>query len=231
MKQFTLLTVTMRDGWFTRACQQVAKQGCKPTKWVIIHEPEVRMDTLDADVPCPVEFWPAPLQTRLSNLNASLNEGLRKVETDYVLFYQDFIDLPRGCFKKLMELAANKTFVTTVSKNDNHTPEEDPRITGVKKPRQCRPEEWEANVAVAPMDILKLLGGFDEEYDNAWSWDNVNVADRAQLLGCKFICDETNRPQLLYHPKVRNLPLNAEWHAKTMREIRTGLRSLHCDYL
>lgn len=229
MKPFTLVTVTKREGWFARACEQVAKQKIKPDKWVIV--PETFFDTTDADMPCPVEFWPAPQRIRLSNLNASLNEALRHVTTPYVIFYQDFIDLPASCFKKLIDLVDRRTFVTTVTKNDKHTLEEDPRFTGKKKPRACKAAEWEANVAVAPMGIIKELGGFDEEYDNGWSWDNVNLAERAQMLGCKFICDESNRPQLLYHPKETNMPLNAGWHQHTMQEIRAGTKPLQLPYI
>lgn len=230
MKPFTLLTVTKRDGWFARACEQIAGQSRKPVKWIIVPE-EPMKDIHDTEMPCPVEFWPAPMKIRLSNLNASLNEGLRHVDTPYVVFYQDLIDMPQHCFAKLMKHVDERTFVTTVTKNDYHTAEEDPRFTGLKKARLCRPNEWEANVAAAPMGIIKQLGGFDEEYDNGWSWDNVNLAERAQMLGCRFVCDESNRPQLLYHPKERSMPLNAEFHSQNMFAIREGIKPLHLSYL
>lgn len=229
MKSFEVLTVTKREGWFERACEQIEGQTLKPSKWVIV--PEGNLGEFHATYPCPIEFWPAPMQIRTSNLNASLNEGLRHIDTPYVIFYQDFIDLPKDCFKKLMGLVNNNTFVTTVTKNDEQTPEEDPRYTRQDKARHCKPEDWESNVAAAPMDIIRALGGFEEEYDNGWSWDNRNLAERAAMLSCQFILDETNRPQLLYHPKIRDLPLNAEFHDQVMNEIRTGIRPLKCDYL
>jgi hypothetical protein len=230
IKPFTVLTVTKRDGWFARACTQVAKQSLRPEKWVVVPE-EPMTDIHDVSMPCPVEFWPAPMKIRLSNLNASLNEGLRHVTTPYVIFYQDLIDMPQRCFFRLMQHVDGRTFVTTVTKNDDQTTEEDPRFTGLRKPRLCHPEEWEANVAAAPMDVLRALGGFDEEYDNGWSWDNVNIAERAQMLGCRFICDESNRPQLLYHPKERSMPLNARFHDLAMSQTRTGRRPLRLPYL
>ena len=225
---FTLLTVSKRDGWFERACEQVAKQIKKPNKWIIISEKPLEMHV---DMPCPVEFWPAPLQVRASNLNASLNEGLRHVDTPYVVFYQDFIDLNYDCFSKLMKLVNENTFVTTCT--PNYDGSDDGRYTGLKKPRECRPEEWEANVAAAPMDIIRALGGFDEEYDLGWSWDNVNLAERAAILNCNFILDESNRPKLLPHELTSKLELelNAERHARTMDEIRNELRPLNCGYL
>ena len=49
-----------------------------------------------------IDWIPAPTQTKLSNLNASLNAGLKLVDTDYVIFYQDFIELKENCFEKLL---------------------------------------------------------------------------------------------------------------------------------
>lgn len=227
MKSFSVLTVSKRDKWFDRACAQIQKQ-VKPVKWVIV--PEVPFE-IEADLPCPVEFYPAPMQVRASNLNASLNEGLRHIDTDFVIFYQDFIDLSRGCFSKLLSLVDDYTFVTTCTPNYNGS--DDVRFTGVRKPRKCLPNEWESNVAIAPMSVIRALGGFEEELDNGWSWDNVNLAERAGMLGCNFILDESNRPKLLSHEQTSKLKfeVNAERHEQIMNEIRTGLRPLRCTYL
>lgn len=215
MKKFTILTVSKRDGWQQRAKRQVKKQTVQPEAWVIIQE-----------------GVNAPVKTRASNLNASLNAGLKQVKTLYVIFYQDFIDLQPDCFEKLLKLANPTTFVTTLTKNPKGV-EEDPRSLGVDGPRPCMPAEWEANVAIAPMKALKELGGFDEEYDNGWSWDNVNVAERADILGYEFILDESNCPQLLPHEAAdkQNLELNGERHAKIMEAILAGKRPIKCNYL
>lgn len=110
---------------------------------------------------------------------------------------------------------------------------DDGRYTGLDAPRPCRPDEWEANVAIAPMGIIRELGGFDEEYDWGWSWDNVNLAQRAAMLGAKFIIDESNRPKLYVHEMSSHttLPLNAERHERTMKEIRQGTKPIQLNYL
>jgi hypothetical protein len=109
MKKFTVLTVSKRDGWQRRAKQQIKKQTAQPEDWIIIQE-----------------GVNAPPKKRASNLNASLNAGLRLIKTPYVIFYQDFIDLPPDCFEKLLALANQTTFVTTLTKNDGDK-REDPR--------------------------------------------------------------------------------------------------------
>lgn len=206
----------------------------KRTGWKACLERNIIAQTVSCDNVIIVEEGVnAPKKTRKSNLNASLNAGLRQVKTEFVIFYQDFIDLSPDCFAKLLGLADGETFVTTCTKNPPGKVE-DPRYLGVDGPRPCMPEEWEANVAIAPMKAIRELGGFDEEYDNGWSWDNVNLAERAAMLGYKFILDESNRPQLLPHPlahKEGELEPNGEFHVKRMQEIRDGKRSIRCNYL
>lgn len=215
MKKFSILTVSKRDGWQRRAKAQVKKQTIQPEDWIIIQE-----------------GVNAPPKKRASNLNASLNAGLKQIKTPYVIFYQDFIDLPPDCFEKLLALANQTTFVTTLTKNDGDKLE-DPRYLGVDGPRPCLPAEWEANVSIAPMKALKELGGFNEELDDGWSWDNVNVAERADILGYEFILDESNRPQLLGHEETSKLSmeLNGDRHAKIMDAIYKGKRPVKCNYL
>jgi hypothetical protein len=233
-KTFSVLTVSRRKGWALMAASSIAKQTTQPDGWIVVHESvpdllsEIRFSTSPALDK--LKFLAAPEHTRPSNLNASLNEGLRHIDTDYVIFYQDFIELPEDCFEKLLNLADEHTFVTTCT--PNYDGSNDGRYTGVDVPRPCRPNEWEANVAIAPMGVVRELGGFDEEYDNGWSWDNCNLAERAEILGAKFICDESNRPKLYPHDmSSHSLPPNGDLHYETMKKIRRGEKPLRLGYL
>jgi len=230
-RALTVLTVTKRNGWFAQNAESLANQSYQDFRWVIVYEPNV--DTVDVDG-LDVKWVQAPPKVRHSNLNASLNEGLKYVDTEYVVFYQDFISLDRD---DLMELfissQSTNGFVTTATINPdgNH----DARYTGTCGLREIEAKEWEANVAIAPMQALYDLGGFDEEYDEGWSWDNVNVAERAELLGYKFYINEDVKPILGYHPKEpdvdKTLELNYMKHEMTMRLIATGKKPLKLDYL
>src|ERR1700691_4549570 len=138
--QFDILTVSKRNGWEECAWRQVANQTVQPHKWFCIHEnPEYSTHYLS--------WWlqKAPKKTKASNLNASLNAGLRLIRADYVIFYQDFIDLPEDCFKKLLNLVNDHTFVTTCAPKYNG--DNDSRYLGIDGPRPCLAEEWETNVA------------------------------------------------------------------------------------
>ena len=224
---FTVLTVTKRVGWEETGLLSINRQTVQPDKWVIVYEEPLSIVVSDVDT----QLIQAPPKLRICNLNASLNAGLKKINTDYVIFYQDFIDLQEDCFEKLLSLVDEKTFVTTCT--PNYDGSDDGRYTGMDGPRRCRPEEWEANVSIAPMKLIRELGGYDEEYDNGWSWDNVNLAQRAAMLGARFVLDESNRPILLRHEQTskQTMPINLDRHNRTIKAIREGTKPLKLDYL
>jgi hypothetical protein len=227
----SILTVSKRTGWYEQAYDSLARQRIE-LEWVIVQEGLTTADEYVSHTThgMTIKMLAAPPKTRSSNLNKSLNHGLKFCSNEYVVFYQDFIVLEDDCLIKLIDLVDDNTFVGTVTKNEPGKPE-DMRYLGADCPRPCRPDEWEANVAIAPMKAMLELGGFDEEYDDGWSWDNVGLADRAAMLGYKFILDESNRPQLLHHKKETDMPTNGEFHAQRMREIQAGDRPIKCQYL
>lgn len=221
----SVVTVSKRTGWEEPAIASIENQTFQDFNWIVVGEEYI-------DLGDRADFHHAPLQIRPSNLNRSLNAALKHcLDSDYVIFYQDFIRLKPDCFEKLLELAKPNTFVTTCT--TNYDGSDDGRYTHVDAPRSCLPAEWEANVALAPMPVIRELGGFDEEYDNGWSWDNCNLAERAAMLGCKFILDESNRPQLIPHELFSKLQLelNGERHEATMKAIRSGKKPLRLNYL
>lgn len=228
----SVLTVTKRVGWEKVAIQSIARQTTSEgMEWIIVTENELSKRIYDYAT---VIQAPPKKEGAYSNLNASLNAGLKVCRGRYILFYQDFIKLQTDTVSKLLRFVDENTFVTTLTRNPDGV-EEDPRYLGFDTVRPCLPDEWEANVAIAPRAIIRELGGFDEEYDYGWSWDNVNLAERAQMLGCDFLLDETNRPQLLYHVKEPelnpNMPMNGELHAQKMHNIRLGKEPLALHYL
>lgn len=230
------LTVTKRVGWYDLALESISRQKMD-INWVIVDEnlplqEEHQMMVFHDEFCLMITYLSAPPKTRLSNLNASLNRGLRFCQTDYVIFYQDFIILQDSCFQDLVDVCTGEgnAFVSTVTKNPPDYVE-DMRYLGLDCPRPCIPEEWEANVSIAPMTAINELGGFEELLDAGWSWDNVNLAQRAQMLGYKFFVDEGNRPQLLDHPKETSMPTNGELNAKLIREIQDGKRPIKAPYL
>lgn len=233
----TVLTVTKRGGWASVAIESLERQTFKDFNWVIVYEPGEILyeDTKQlSESNLDITLVQAPAKKRPSNLNASDNAGLRACTGKYVMFFQDLIILESDCLEKFVKLAKPDLFLTSLTKNPEGD-EEDPRYTWQDEVRECYPQEWEENVALAPLKAFKELGGYDEEYDNGWAWNNCNVAERAEILGYRFLLDETNRPQLINHTKEPvlhpEIPPNGELHNKTMKAIRAGKKPLKLSYL
>lgn len=237
MNKLTVLTVTKRGSWAKFAIESLKSQTYQDFDWVIVYEygclTKEDVQALDKSN-IHITLVQAPEKKRASNLSASNNAGLRLIKSKYVMFYQDLILLEPDCIEKMMKLAKPDLFITTLTMNPDGQ-EEDPRYTWQDCVRECTPQEWEENVALAPMKAIKELGGYDEEYDNGWAWNNCNVAERADMLGYRFILDETNRPQLLNHVKEPvlhpEIPANGDYHDKNMEDIRAGRKTLKLAYL
>lgn len=239
-----VLTVSKRKGWEQLAIESLDKQekfhAQLNLKWVIVtEEPNPKLQAL-VDL-CgnqhknAIVLLQAPPKKpgHPSNLNASLNAGLRQLskQISRVVFYQDFIELEDDTLERLYwhsKQLGKDAFITTATHENGKF---DARYTGQGGIREIEPKEWEANVAIAPMGYIRQLGGFDEEYDKGWSWDNVNLAERAYLLGAKFYIDEDNQPNLHFHEKERSIPPNGEFHEQRMREIRHKHRPIGLSYL
>lgn len=234
MPKVSVLTVTKRpfSQWLSFNVSSLQGQTFQDFEWIIVWEGEEAPPSNLNQYPGlegKVFVYNAPERVDLSNLNRSLNEGLRHCEGEFVVFYQDFIVLAPDCIEKLVGLADEKTFVTTASRNPDG--QLDIRYSGSNKPRPCEPREWEANIAIAPLAAIKELGGFDESYDQGWSWDNVNLAERAALVGCNFIIDESNQPQLFPHEKESLIPVNRDYHNEVMKKLQSGELDPHLHYL
>lgn len=227
----SILTVSKRTGWEEIAERSIMNQALlgntiREYEWVVVTEnPLVFTEGMAR-----VYQAPKKKQGRLSNLSASVNEGLRHCKGQYVVFYQDFIELDPGAIEALV-MSCEETNGLVSSACIDHEGNFDSRYTGMDCLRIALPDEWETNFAVAPMSILRELGGSDEEYDYGFAWDNVNIAERASMLGATVWVNELVRPKLLYHAKERDIPPNGERHAKTMRAIREGRLPLKLNYL
>lgn len=105
---------------------------------------------------------------------------------------------------------------------------------------ECWPNDIEFNFCMVPYKCFEDLGGFDEEYDMVGhAWDNVNIAQRADMLGYKFYIDQTIECRGLDHDHFWPNPVKiqqdrypiGQFHAKRMEDIRSSRFPLTLDYL
>jgi hypothetical protein len=91
---------------------------------------------------------------------------------------------------------------------------------------------WEIDWGCAPREALFKIGGFDEELDEFWTFDNVNVGYRAMLDGYEFghLPDNKaiawNHNAFTPHPFQKNM--NPQFHNSRIDYFKMGNR---IDYL
>lgn len=85
---------------------------------------------------------------------------------------------------------------------------------------------WEIDWGAASLALLKQIGGFDETLDKYWSFDNVNVACRANLAGFKFTNVIENKSVAYDHDAHLEHPFrskyNPEFHNSRLEQFRHG---------
>lgn len=103
---------------------------------------------------------------------------------------------------------------------------------------ECMPVDWELNWASIPRKLIYEMGGMDEQYDfEGFAWDNVNIAQRAYIMGYKSYIDQTNECMGFNHDGWWPNPLKVEkiapdkYHIKFMHEVLEGKRSPILEYL
>jgi hypothetical protein len=65
---------------------------------------------------------------------------------------------------------------------------------------------WESDFACAPTQAFFDVGGYDEDFNNGWSWDNVEVARRIYRTGRKAYCEPSIRGIAIKHDSIKPHP-------------------------
>jgi hypothetical protein len=91
--------------------------------------------------------------------------------------------------------------------------------------------QWEADYASCPAKFIREVGGWDEDYDSGWSYDNVDLAARMEKVGLKFRVDPINHAVAWDHDKFISHPFrskksNADLWVGKQREIESGIVKL-----
>lgn len=203
----------------------------------------------------------------LSNLAHADNQGFRNCSGELIVSLQDYIWIAPDALEKYWiayqkdpntlvtgvgdqyqspskaDIVSPTGYITVFEKPYTRRPEfkcwNDPR----KRSDQgsfymCNPPDWELNWASIPTRVIHELGGMDEQYDfEGFAWDNVNIAQRADMLGYRAYIDQTNECMGFSHDDWWPNPLKVarkspqEYHFKVLTEMAQGKRPIKLDYL
>lgn len=121
------------------------------------------------------------------DFNQATNRLLKRASGELIVFVQDYVELPEHGLQSFWEAHEQEPafYTAPVGHYDSENIRWDWRT---KRTGTTKWQEWEIDCGSAPRAALVEIGGFDEELDRAWGFDNVNVALRADLKGYKFYC-------------------------------------------
>jgi len=137
-------------------------------------------------------------------LNRAMNNAIKKSKGDLLVLIQDSIWFSPDALEKFNFHFINnpQACVSGVGDQYDQLDENDkPRHKVWIDPRkradmgsfyECLPDDWEANFASLPRHLIYAIGGWDEEMDQYYGFDNVAVALRLKEVGAKFFLDQTN---------------------------------------
>lgn len=168
------------------------------------------------------------LPSKGCDLNASYNRMLRRAKGELFVSLQDYIKVPDDflevCWKTYLE-HKDTFFTVPVGQTDDW---KSVRWDWRKGAKEADWMQWEIDCGFAPLSALNGIGGFDEELDKGWSFDNVNVGLRAQMAGFKFGVCTLTQGIALAHNKIIEHPFlkqqDPSLHNQRLDEIRRGLK-------
>jgi glycosyltransferase involved in cell wall biosynthesis len=230
-------------------------------------EKEVLEYFSNSEYPVIYKKEPVKPEGALMNLTFAINEGFRQCSGELIVLLQDFIYVPYDGIEKFVYLTdkLGKNVLLTGISHQYDTPEKeeitntkglitifdkeyktkptnrgwtDPRFIGNYDLREAQPIEWETNWASIPRSVVYDLGGVDESYAyNGFNMDNLNLSERAKILGYKIYLDPSNEVFCFHHFKwfgnkfAEAKQTNDVHHFKTMNAIHKGELPVRLNYL
>lgn len=92
------------------------------------------------------------------------------------------------------------------------------------------PNMWEADFACGPTQGFYDVGGYDEEFNKGWSWENVEIAWRLQAAGYKFYCEPSIVGYAIDHDAEIEHPFRNKLGNNDKRAEETRHRASRGDY-
>lgn len=157
-------------------------------------------------------------------LPSDLNKMLRRAKGDRIVMLQDCIRIHDDALEMINELSNELWTFPVGQANEGEIPEWDWRVDNGGA--LLGPHYWEADFACAPKQAFFDVGGYDEEFNKGWSWDNVEVARRMYRAGYTGFCDTTIRGVALRHDSLVEHPFRT---ARESNVDRAQVSKERCD--
>lgn len=160
------------------------------------------------------------------DFNEATNRLIRRASGDLIVFVQDYVEMPENGLQRLWEAYQDKPafYTVPVAKYDDDSITWDWRAN---KDGVVNWQDWEIDCGSAPRAALVDVGGFDEELDKYWGYDNLSVGLRADLKGYEVRCLSDVKCRAYDHNKhqkheFRHLQ-NVDFSNQRLEYIRQGI--------
>jgi len=225
--KISVCTITIRPGIFATTVKTLQEQTFKDFEWVIVDDlwdqrkDEVREYMKDKGIKykhVPSKYNPRPYG--IANAN---NTAIHEAEGDLLVWLQDFIEMPKDGLQRYWDLYEEKgnCLFTGVDDRVNTTKPVDTedkidifkgkgykilntdwqnkRVYSKGQWKTTNPYDFEMNYAAIPAYLIHDMGGFFEEFDEGFGYDNTQIALRAMVLGYEIWVDSSNKCHALNH--------------------------------
>lgn len=162
-------------------------------------------------------------------LPTDLNKMLRRARGERIVMLQDCIKIEPNALAEIDNLP-NQMITFPVGQVMKHgdEPEWDWRVY---REHEIQPHQWEADFASAPRQAFFDVGGYDEEFNRGWSWDNVEVAWRiAATQRYTFSCIPYIKGVALSHDKIVENPFRNKRENNDKRAGETRRKAERGEY-
>lgn len=163
-------------------------------------------------------------------LPSDWNRLIRQCSGDIIVMLQDCIKIPDDALERIAKLDHDMkayTFPVGKAKYYDARAKWDWRkhVSG-----QVRPDQWEIDFASAPRSLFYDVGGFDEEFNKGWSWENVEIAHRAEQAGYNFFCDNKLAVVAMDHDAVMKHPFRTTRQPNNVRAYNSRMDAINGDW-
>lgn len=173
-------------------------------------------------------------------LPRDMNKMLRRAQGDIIVSLQDCIELEGDALERIAALDfEKKAYTFAVGKMPTLGYGESALVSVLhenstwdwrryKGDEKVTANHWEADLAAAPRSMFFDIGGYDERYIEGWSFDNVEVAWRAEAAGYEFWVSPAvmgyayDHDASMTHPHRKTLPFNDNRCNETRKRAERG---------
>lgn len=129
------------------------------------------------------------------DLCRAFNDAIREAKGELIVVLQDYIKIGTDGLEKMWQfhLLHPEAMITCPvgQTTDWQSAEWDWRVS-VDAADPLAYYQWEIDWGAVPRSAIVNVGGFDEDYDSGFGWENVDIAYRMHKQGREVFCDPTN---------------------------------------